>query len=176
VRRNSIELTEEKFLNSLELNSLRELFTLSPIETLPLRLLLELGMRGAELLQTQASDLDHASKTLFIRAVKGSKDRRLPLTPESYALLCEITASSGPHDLIFPFTTRTLRRLWDKHRLNRTKGVHCLRHTFAVELYKRRKDLMLVKTALGHRSFKSTQVYADFVYGAEELSKMLHAS
>ena len=38
---------------------------------------------------------------------------------------------------------------------------HTLRHTFAMRVYAATRDLFLVKRNLGHRSIKSTQVYAD---------------
>jgi len=38
---------------------------------------------------------------------------------------------------------------------------HSLRHTFAMRVYARTKDLLLVKKLLGHRSINSTLVYAE---------------
>jgi integrase/recombinase XerD len=37
---------------------------------------------------------------------------------------------------------------------------HSLRHTFAMRLYAETRDLFLVQSKLGHRSVKSTEVYA----------------
>jgi site-specific recombinase XerC len=37
---------------------------------------------------------------------------------------------------------------------------HDLRHSFAIRLYKRTRDLLLVQQALRHRSIASTTVYA----------------
>ena len=37
---------------------------------------------------------------------------------------------------------------------------HSLRHTFALGLYQRTGDVLVVKEALGHRAITSTMVYA----------------
>jgi len=41
------------------------------------------------------------------------------------------------------------------------KSVHALRHSYAVELYSKEKDLRVVQKQLRHRSIQSTLVYAD---------------
>jgi len=41
------------------------------------------------------------------------------------------------------------------------KSVHALRHSYAVELYSREKDLRAVQKQLRHVSIQSTLVYAD---------------
>jgi len=38
--------------------------------------------------------------------------------------------------------------------------VHSLRHRFAIRLYRKTSDLLLVQQALGHRSIASTTIYA----------------
>ena len=41
------------------------------------------------------------------------------------------------------------------------KSVHALRHSYAVELYSKEKDLRVVQKQLRHVSIQSTLVYAD---------------
>lgn len=43
------------------------------------------------------------------------------------------------------------------------KSVHALRHTFAIELYRREKDIHNLKKQLGHRSVQTTIIYADLL-------------
>jgi integrase/recombinase XerC len=53
------------------------------------------------------------------------------------------------------------------------KKFHSLRHTFAIELYQKTKDLRLVQVALGHRNITNTMIYADYVYSQQELRKLI---
>ena len=40
-------------------------------------------------------------------------------------------------------------------------SVHATRHSYAVEVYRRTRDLRLTQRLLGHSSVTTTQVYAD---------------
>ena len=58
-----------------------------------------------------------------------------------------------------------MSRLW-KAALKRAGlpthwGVHATRHSYAVEVYRRTRDLRLTQRLLGHSSVTTTQVYAD---------------
>lgn len=52
------------------------------------------------------------------------------------------------------------------------RGIHSLRHAFAIKLWKETKDLMLVKQMLGHENVTTTQVYATAVDTREKLQKI----
>jgi len=41
------------------------------------------------------------------------------------------------------------------------KAAHAFRHSYAVELYRRERDLRCVQKQLGHSSIETTQIYAD---------------
>ena len=41
------------------------------------------------------------------------------------------------------------------------KAAHALRHSYAVALYRRKRDLRAVQKQLGHASIQTTQIYAD---------------
>lgn len=122
------------------------------------------GARASEILNLRPCDLFRDTNTVFIRGLKGSRDRELPVTPA----LMEALVKHIP----FNITYRRLEQIWRMHRPC-NKKFHSLRHTFAVNLYKRTKDIKLVQLALGHKSPTSTAVYTDFVYSQEELRKIL---
>jgi site-specific recombinase XerD len=42
-------------------------------------------------------------------------------------------------------------------------GVHASRHSYAVEIYRKTKDLRLTQRLLGHASPNTTQVYASLL-------------
>ena len=51
--------------------------------------------------------------------------------------------------------------LWlERAGVTRRATVHSRRHRFAIQLYRKTGDLLLVQQALGHRSIASTTVYA----------------
>lgn len=54
----------------------------------------------------------------------------------------------------------------------RGRGIHSIRHLFAVQLWQRTRDLMLVKQMLGHEQVTTTQVYATAVNTREKLQEL----
>jgi integrase len=88
------------------------------------------------------------------------------------ALLCRLESILPASGRIFPISYQRLYQIWD-HWKPCKKKLHSLRHTFAIELYRRTRDLRLVQMALGHKSINNTMVYADYIYTQEELKKLL---
>jgi integrase/recombinase XerC len=58
-------------------------------------------------------------------------------------------------------------------RPNKSKGVHSLRHSFAINLYKKSRDVRFVQVCMGHRNINNTMVYADFVDENEIVDSVL---
>ena len=137
---------------------------------------LRTGARAQELLNLRLGDLNAHDQSVFIRGIKGSNDREIPLQPKffeqlhAYALKHEATTDSSP--VIFAISYNRLRQIWDQYRPTHKK-FHCLRHTFAIRLYKKTKDLRLVQVALGHRNITNTMIYADYVYSQTELRRLI---
>lgn len=52
------------------------------------------------------------------------------------------------------------------------RGIHSLRHGFAIEMYKATKDIVKVKQLLGHENVATTQVYAAAVDTADTLAAL----
>jgi integrase/recombinase XerC len=136
-----------------------------------LELALRTGARAKEVLNIQFSDLNEHEKTVFIRGLKHSNDREIPLRPEMFKRLYDF-ASKDPSGPIFKITYNHFRRIWCFYRPVRKK-LHSLRHTFAIRLYKKTKDMRLVQMALGHRNIQNTMVYAEYVYSQTELRKLI---
>lgn len=129
------------------------------------------GARATELLSIHKDDLNVYDQSVFIHGIKGSNDREIPLpswlfdTLENYSAKC-------PSDRIFDISYHRLRQIWDHYRPVKKK-FHCLRHTFAIRLYKKIKDIRLLQIALGHRNITNTMIYADFVYSQNEMRKLI---
>lgn len=129
------------------------------------------GARAQEVLNLRNEDLNSYDESIFIRGLKGSNDRELPVPGWLFQRLIQEAARTRA-DLVFPITYNRLRQIWDFYRPVQKK-LHSLRHTFAIRLYKKTKDLRLVQVALGHRNITNTMVYADYVYSQQELRKLI---
>lgn len=132
-------------------------------------LALHTGARAMELLQTRQEDINEYEESLYIRGIKGSNDRELPLPSWLFRELLKVRAES---EKVFPISYNRLRQVWELYRPV-PKKFHSLRHTFAINLYKKTKDLRLVQVALGHRNITNTMIYADYVYSQKELKKLI---
>lgn len=138
-------------------------------------LLLHTGARATEILNIKYSDLNTTEQTVLIRGIKNSNDREIPLPSWLFERLVAGARAEGEAQSearIFPISYARLYQIWDLYKPVKKK-IHALRHTFAIRLYARTKDLRLCKTALGHKSITSTMVYADYLYTQEELKKLI---
>ncbi len=142
-----------------------------PRNTCLLLLALFTGARATELLSIRKSDLNSYDESIYICGIKGSNDRELPVHSWLFKAL-EKEASKHNGDRLFPITYNRLRQIWQKYRPVQKK-FHSLRHTFAIRLYKKAKDIRLLQVALGHRNITNTMVYADYVYSQQELKKLI---
>jgi len=162
-------LTRDKFLSPLEFAHLKAFVeTNEPNrDQLLIQLAIRTGARASELLAIKRSDLDHDARAIYIKGLKGSRDRLMPLSAQLFEKI-----SALPGERPFNISYSRLHQIWDLYSPNRKK-FHSIRHTFAVELYKRTRDILLVQLALGHKDLRNTMVYVDFVYSQEELRKLL---
>lgn len=129
------------------------------------------GARATELLSLQKEDLNVYDQSVFIHGIKGSNDRKIPLAEWLFEAL-EDYSKTVEGDQLFDISYHRLRQIWDQYRPVKKK-FHCLRHTFAIRLYKKVKDIRLLQIALGHRNITNTMIYADFVYSQTEMRKLI---
>lgn len=134
-------------------------------------LALRTGARAQELLNITKADLNSYDETVFIRGIKGSNDRELPVPSMLFQGLVRLGETNQKKE-VFPITYPRLYQIWEFYRPV-PKKFHALRHTFAIELYRKTKDIRLVQVALGHRNITNTMVYADYVYSQQELRKLI---
>jgi len=151
------------------------------------RLLLNTGLRAAELIHLKVRDINWKTGQMMVRQGKGNKDRSLWLADDDLALLKQLLARqpSGTQSSLLhlpssnhpsgdrpiftsldgknPICDRWLRRLFT--RLGKKAGIekrchpHICRHSFACRLLRQEKNLFLVSVALGHANLSTTQVY-----------------
>jgi len=142
----------------------------TPRERAMLILLLTAGLRRAELLGLQASDLAADYSHLSVRG-KGGRTRSIPLPQQAQVVLREyLRTGPGGHGFLFPSATG--KRLgntsfcWWFQRLLRSAGLagrglspHSLRHTYATFLLHSGVDIKTVQELLGHADLSTTARY-----------------
>jgi site-specific recombinase XerD len=168
-------LNKTKYLLEPEVEHLEDVLTRHNEKdvrnVLMLELALKTGGRAQEILNICRADLNSYDETVLIKGLKGSSDREIPLPRELFQRLMRF-ASSQDSEKIFDVTYNRFRDIWVMYRPV-PKKLHALRHTFAIRLFKKTKDLRLVQMALGHRNITNTMVYADYVYSQSELRKLI---
>lgn len=126
-------------------------------------LLLGSGIRLGSALALEARDVDLERGELALRCTKGDIPTTVPLSRAVRDHLRSYLAgrSDGP---LFPMCARhAQRRLshWCKRAgVDQRVSPHSLRHSFAIRIYRKTRDLLLTQQALRHRSIASTTVYA----------------
>lgn len=133
-------------------------------------LMLDAGLRCAEVLALRLVDMELQSGKLTVRDGKGGKDRTLWLNETVLALMRE-WRESRPNQTELYFTTlkdgeidsryvrEMVKRYGQKAGIKKDVHPHVLRHTFATRLYQETKNLEMVRRALGHADISTTGIY-----------------
>lgn len=180
-----------KHLTDAELTSLLDFCsTQRDPRVLLIELLARTGMRTEELTRLRAKDFvsswSHDAKyaAVFIHGAKNSRSDYMPLPTVFYERLKQgLLGRLEPNDLVFSLFTKNpesihvklnIRRYWYMVRSKvfgerlKEYGVHSLRHTFALKIYKESQfNLIHVQKALRHKALSSTVRYLDYVQNKE---------
>lgn len=172
----SAQLNKNKFLSKQEYlrleQTLKKFNLTDPRNTTLIELSMNTGARPSEVLAVLAHDINPENNSVFIKGLKGSRDREIPIPEDLFKRLATFAHNLEPDQRIFPIALRTYQHIWHLYRPVK-KGVRALRHTFAIRLYEKTKDVRLVQMALGHKYLNTTQIYVDYIYNQEELKKLL---
>jgi integrase/recombinase XerD len=138
--------------------------------------MLNTGLRSAEVLKIKTRDIDWSSGTLMVRQGKGKKDRGTWVGEEDLALLqLWVAKKARLPESEWLFTNRNgklilsrylrfmVKRLATKAGISKDVHPHTLRHTFATDLFRQTKNLLLTQKALGHSQISSTMIYTHLV-------------
>jgi site-specific recombinase XerD len=128
-----------------------------------LELLYSCGLRSAEAVGLDLTDVDFERETVHVRG-KGGKERVVPLGEEAAHHVARYLRDGRPElargavDALFlsirgrRLDTSTIRRL--------LRHPHRLRHAFATHLLEGGADLRVIQELLGHSSLSTTQIYS----------------
>lgn len=129
------------------------------------------GMRLSELIHLQVKDIDSTKMQIRIRQGKGAKDRNVLLSQTLLEVLRRYFRRYRPVSWLFygptqqqPHTEqsiqRMVRRLSNRAGLRPGVTTHTLRHSFATHLLEHGTELPYIQELLGHKSIKTTMLYA----------------
>jgi integrase len=168
------ELTKAKYLLDNEreaLNSTLERFKdTDPRNCTLLWLALHTGARASELLNITREDFCPVENTVWIKGLKDSNNREIPLPKWLAARVSSLVP--GKNGRIFPITYIRFYQIWLLYRPVKKK-LHSLRHTFAINVYRKSKNIKALQIALGHRNWNNTMIYANYQYGTSEMREIL---
>jgi site-specific recombinase XerD len=183
-------VTPEKFLNSREVAALRRTMEeqrrrgdrYDIRKAAIVEILLGTGLRVSELCALVVGDVyvGGDSPNVLVRRGKGGKARLVAISVNLARYLAGfITWKRSIGEPVAPTSPLVLserggsmhrsavHRVWKSALecagLPLHHGVHATRHSYAVELYRRTRDLRLTQRLLGHASPNTTQVYASLL-------------
>ncbi len=130
------------------------------------------ALRINEALRLTIKDIDSERMMIWVRDSKGRKDRHVPLPERTLRVLRDHYACyRPPRPLMFvnpksraPYSVATLQRAFRNAvktaDIHKKASCHSLRHAYATHLLENGVDLIVIQQLLGHRSPKTTAVYA----------------
>jgi len=131
------------------------------------------GLRLSELINLEMAHIDYQHMTMLIPGKTAAENRHIALAYKFYEMLNKYYARYRPRRWVFegqcenPFSRSGVAKAFKKSLqnsgLNKPATIHTLRHSFAAHLLENGIDIYLLQSILGHRSIKTTQVYAKLV-------------
>jgi len=134
-----------------------------------IHLMVATGVRLSSAISLEISDIDFESGMLWLHTMKGDQPERVFLGQGIQEHLLKFIGerTTGPlfqgnHGgfLSRRHVHRRFKAWCARARIPQLATLHSLRHSFATQLYRKTGDVLLVQTALRHRSITSTIVYA----------------
>lgn len=128
-----------------------------------------MGLRVSEIVNLKRTDIDLKRMQVFISAAKGKKDRYANLPQFCKKLIISYLETYNPMLFLFEgqhrekYTTRSVQAVFanakTKAGIEKSIGIHSLRHSFATHLLENGTDISLIQKLLGHNDVKTTLIY-----------------
>lgn len=146
---------------------LKDLYAVSSPRNAALwKLMVNTGLRRAELLALRWADVGDGRLTVLSteeRPTKGRRTRVVPLNEAAQEALEALRPGKGaPTYVLRQMSPRSLSRcfLLNAEKAGLEGSIHCLRHTFCAQLVMAAVPLRTVQILAGHASSKTTEIYA----------------
>jgi len=135
-----------------------------------LKLCYGMGLRVSEIVNLKIRNIDSSRMVVHIENSKGKRDRYVPLPQSILADLRIYFHKYKPKKYLFEgqyggqYATRSVQTVFKiamkKAKINKTVGIHGLRHSYATHLLEVGTDMTFIQKLLGHKDVKTTQIYA----------------
>lgn len=155
-----------------------------------MQLMFNLGFRLAEVVNLKWEDVDFLSEIILVQEGKGRKDRTLYIKDNNWRgendktalqkwkerqvneldylpeyVFTTMSANSKGQKLSDRYVQNMINRYSKKAGFMKKISPHTLRHKFATDFYRKTRDPVVVKNALGHSDLSTTMVYVCLVGG-----------
>lgn len=134
-----------------------------------LKLCYGMGLRVSEIVAMKVEDVNSKSMLVFIERGKGKKDRYANLPESILDQLREYYKVYKPKGYLFEgqyggaYSVRSVQQVFKtamfRAGINRSLGIHSLRHSFATHLLESGTDVRFIQELLGHKDIKTTLLY-----------------
>ena len=143
-----------------------------------LRLMLDTGLRVAEVTNLKWKDIDLNLGKVMVRQGKGAKDRTLWTRDANLVALVEwrerqATECAGSPQHVFTtkqggqlstdYMRKMVKRYGVKAGIEKDVHPHMLRHSFATDIFRETNNLRKTQKMLGHERIATTEIYTHIV-------------
>lgn len=136
---------------------------------LAMMLVYGMGLRVSEIVSLKIQDIDMKRMMVHIQNAKGKKDRYVPLPTSILPDLRLYIHTYNPKEYLLEgqlggqYTIRSVQAIFKsamtKAKINKSVGIHGLRHSYATHLMESGTDTIFIQKLLGHRDIKTTMIY-----------------
>jgi integrase/recombinase XerD len=136
-----------------------------------LKLCYGMGLRVSEIVNLKITDIDSKAMQVFIARAKGKKDRYANLPESILEQLRAYYKDYKPKEYLFEgqyggkYSVRSAQQVFKnallQAKINKTLGIHSLRHSFATHLLENGTDVRFIQELLGHKDIRTTLLYTN---------------
>jgi site-specific recombinase XerD len=142
----------------------------NPKHLLMLKLCYGMGLRVSEIVNLKITDIDSGRMLVHIESAKGKKDRYVTLPTSILDGLRNYYRIYHPKIYLFEgqyggqYAIRSVQAVFKnamrKAKINKSVGIHGLRHSYATHLLECGTDMFFIQKLLGHKDIRTTEIYA----------------
>jgi len=142
----------------------------NPKHLVMLKLCYGMGLRVSEIVNLKIANIDSQRMLVHIEAAKGKKDRYVALPSSILDDLRNYFKAYRPKTYLFEgqnggkYAIRSVQAVFksamQKAKINKSVGIHGLRHSYATHLLESGTDMTFIQKLLGHKDIKTTEIYA----------------